>query len=154
MVILKTFVFTLIAPGTFAGLVPYLVVTHFSSGHLGSHSFIPTIGILVFGIGVSTYLYCAWEFARAHGTPAPIDPPKELVVKGLYRLTRNPMYVGVLCILLGESMFFVSVSLLLYMGFVFIVFELFITLYEEPTLARLFGGAYKQYRNRVPRWFV
>ena len=153
MTILKTFVFTLIVPGTFAGLVPYFVVTRFSSGDFGNHSFVRIIGIFLFAIGVSIYLWCAWEFARAHGTPAPIDPPKELVVKGLYRFTRNPMYIGVLCILLGESMFFASVALLLYAGFMLIVFELFITLYEEKTLTGVFGEAYIQYRNRVPRWF-
>lgn len=154
MVFLKTFVFTLMVPGTFAGLVPYLLVTHFGSGNSASHSFVPVIGVLLFGLGVGIYLWCAWEFARAHGTPAPIDPPKDLVVKGLYRFTRNPMYVGVLCILLGESMFFGSVPVLLYVGFMFIVLQLFITLYEEAALRRLFGQAYEQYRDRVPRWFV
>jgi protein-S-isoprenylcysteine O-methyltransferase Ste14 len=154
MVILKTFAFTLVVPGTFAGLIPYLIVTRFGSGQLDNRSFVSVIGVFLFCIGVSIYLWCAWEFARAHGTPAPIDPPKELVVKGLYRFTRNPMYVGVLCILLGESMSFGSVALLLYVGFMFIVLQLFITQYEETTLTRLFGEAYRQYRDRVPRWFV
>lgn len=103
--------------------------------------------------GILLYFRCAWGFAVVgSGTPAPIDPPKTLVVAGPYRYMRNPMYVGVLLILLGEALFFESAGLLLYTAFMFALFQLFIVLYEEPTLWRRFGDSYERYRSRVPRW--
>jgi protein-S-isoprenylcysteine O-methyltransferase Ste14 len=98
-------------------------------------------------------LWCAWDFTFAgRGTPAPIDPPKELVVQGLYRYVRNPMYVGILSILLGEALLFASWSLFGYAAVVFILFFLFVVLYEEPILMRKFGESYLQYCKNVPRW--
>ena len=154
MSILKTIIFTLIVPGTFAVLIPYLLVSKFDSGNLSNYLLFSVAGIFLLCIGVGIYLWCAWEFARAQGTPAPIDPPKELVVKGLYKFTRNPMYVGVICILLGESLFFGSPAILLYLGSMFIVFQAFIMLYEEKTLTRKFGDGYRKYCESVPRWFL
>ena len=87
------------------------------------------------------------------GTPAPIDPPKELVERGLYRFSRNPMYVGVLFILFGEAIFFATLLILGYMLVFFFCFHLFVVAYEEPTLRRTFGAAYKKYCDAVPRWF-
>ena len=89
---------------------------------------------------------------REHGTPAPMDPPKELVVVGFYRYVRNPMYVGIILILIGYFLWFGYWSLLIYTASVFIVIHLFVTLYEEPTLQRKFGESYEKYCRRVPRW--
>ena len=86
------------------------------------------------------------------GTPAPIDPPKELVARGLYRYVRNPMYVGVMSILVGEALIFASRTLVWYAVTVFIGFNLFVLLYEEPTLRHKFGAAYERYCAAVPRW--
>jgi len=105
-------------------------------------------------LGAAIYFRCAWDFAFAgRGTPAPIDPPKELVVKGLYRYTRNPMYIGVLTLLFGEAVFFASRQILIYAGVVFLIFHLFVMLYEEPALRRKFGDSYQRYCSAVPRWF-
>ena len=91
-------------------------------------------------------------FVKGKGTPATIDPPKKLVVTGLYLHTRNPMYIGVLLILLGYSIWCLSLSLLLYTGAVFFVGHLFVILYEEPTLKQKFGNNYITYCQQVPRW--
>jgi protein-S-isoprenylcysteine O-methyltransferase Ste14 len=91
-------------------------------------------------------------FHRCARHPCPIDPPKELVVKGLYRYVRNPMYVGILLIIIGEAIFFEGGLLALYTLVVFLVTHTFVILYEEPTLQRLFGESYKWYRREVGRW--
>jgi hypothetical protein len=93
------------------------------------------------------------DFALAgRGTPAPIDPPRELVVRGLYRVTRNPMYVGVLTVIAAGSWLFGSVPLAFYAFVVFACFHCFVIGYEEPTLRRSFDGAYQRYCAAVPRW--
>jgi protein-S-isoprenylcysteine O-methyltransferase Ste14 len=111
------------------------------------------LGLLPILLGIAIYLWCAWDFTfTGRGTPAPIDPPKELVVRGLYRYTRNPMYVGVLSILLGEALIFGSKRLFEYTAVVFGFFYLFVLLYEEPILRQKFGESYQAYCRAVPRW--
>jgi protein-S-isoprenylcysteine O-methyltransferase Ste14 len=111
------------------------------------------IGAALFACGAVIYFWCAWDFATAgEGTPAPIDAPKHLVVRGLYRFVRNPMYAGVLLILLGESLAFRSTRILVYAAIVFTFFNLFVILYEEPALKRKFGPSYEEYLSSVPRW--
>jgi len=103
--------------------------------------------------GTAVLLWCVRDFAvRGRGTLAPIDPPKELVAEGLYRWVRNPMYVGVVTVLLGHALWFDSRALLDYAACVFVAFHLFVTLYEEPTLEARFGDSYRRYRAAVPRW--
>ena len=110
-------------------------------------------GLLPIIVGVCIELWCAWDFAtKGRGTPAPFDPPKELVVRGLYRRVRNPMYVGVMSILLGEALLFAASTLVWYAAAVFVGFNLFVLLYEEPTLRHKFGAAYERYCAQVPRW--
>jgi protein-S-isoprenylcysteine O-methyltransferase Ste14 len=104
-------------------------------------------------IGVAVYFKCAWDFASTgKGTPAPIDPPKRLVARGLYRLVRNPMYVGVLITLVGEAWLFSSWALLAYAAIVITWQHLFVVFYEEPALKRKFGESYSDYLARTPRW--
>ncbi|MCP4407399.1 MAG: isoprenylcysteine carboxylmethyltransferase family protein [Gammaproteobacteria bacterium] len=86
------------------------------------------------------------------GTPAPIDAPKQLVVRGLYRYTRNPMYLGILTIILGWATLFKSFNLVFYAVCVVSCFHLFIIFYEEPHLQKIFGQAYDQYCAKVGRW--
>ena len=105
------------------------------------------------GLGASIYLRCLWDFAAfGRATPAPIDPPKRLVVRGLYRYIRNPMYVGVLTTILGWAVLFRSLPLVLYALAVGVVVHLFIVVYEEPHLRRVFGGDYEDYCSRTGRW--
>jgi hypothetical protein len=86
------------------------------------------------------------------GTPAPIDAPKKLVVRGLYRYTRNPIYVGVLAVILGWALLFRAAPLVIYALIVGMCFHLFVVLYEERHLRREFGNEYDEYCARVGRW--
>ena len=154
MVALKTLIFTIIVPGTVAILIPYLLLSsnaqHWFPVEFGVVRFVGPVPMLA---GILIYLWCAWDFTfTGRGTPAPIDPPKELVVKGLYRHVRNPMYVGVLLILLGEALLFESLIVLLYALLLLSTAHLFVVFYEEPTLVRMFGASYARYRQSVRRW--
>lgn len=153
MTIIKTLIWTILVPGSITIGIPYLLL---SSGlrrysfEIGAPRF---LGIGLIALGAVFYLWCAWDFAIAgKGTPAPLDPPKLLVRRGLYRLTRNPIYLGVLLLLIGETILFESLTLLAYALVLWIVFHLFVISYEEPTLKRQFGGAYDEYCSAVPRW--
>lgn len=104
-------------------------------------------------VGAAILIRCIWDFAaKGRGTLAPIDPPTQLVVQGLYRYVRNPMYLGVLLLLLGESAFFRSATLLQYTIAWFIVVNLMVLFYEEPALRRRFGESYQRYFRSVHRW--
>jgi protein-S-isoprenylcysteine O-methyltransferase Ste14 len=103
--------------------------------------------------GAAIVLRCIWDFAaKGRGTLAPVDPPKQLVVQGLYRYVRNPMYLGVLLVLLGETAFFGSPALLQYTLAWFFLVNLVVVLYEEPSLRNRFGDSYERYRRSVHRW--
>ena len=111
------------------------------------------IALAVLALGGAVYAWCVWDFATfGQGTPAPIDAPKKLVVRGLYRYTRNPMYVGVLTVILGWTVLFQTAALILYALIVGICFHSFIVFYEEHHLQKEFGGEYDDYRSRVSRW--
>ncbi len=147
----KTLIFILVLPATITVYLPYwLLAARPATAQLYAFRY---VGLLPILLGVGMNLWCAWDFAvTGRGTPAPIDPPKELVVRGLYRYVRNPMYVGVLSVLLGEALFFATRTLLWYAAIVFVGFNLFVLLYEEPTLRGKFGAAYERYCAAVPRW--
>jgi protein-S-isoprenylcysteine O-methyltransferase Ste14 len=153
MVWLKTLIFTVVVPGTVAVYIPYRLLTVGADGLSVEWGGIRYAAVIFMILGATIYLWCAWDFAAAgKGTPAPIDPPKELVVRGLYRYTRNPMYVGVLLLVFGQAWLFASRRVLIYAGVVFAFFHLFVVFYEEPALRRMFGESYRQYCARVPRW--
>ncbi len=146
----KNLLFTVLVPGTVAVYVPLWVFAHDGS----RATFGAVAGAFLLAIGAAIYLWCLWDFAAfGRGTPAPIDPPKQLVVRGLYQFTRNPMYLGVLCLIVGWAFVFWSVALAVYAGVVAACFHLFVVLYEEPHLRRVFGASYEQYCCRVGRWF-
>jgi protein-S-isoprenylcysteine O-methyltransferase Ste14 len=153
MIWLKTLLFTIIAPGAVTVLLPYWILSSKWNEAIALPGALRFFGLAPLLIGFGIYLWCAYDFAaKGRGTPAPIDPPKQLVRSGLYRFTRNPMYVGVVLILLGEAVFFSSAALFFYAAVVFIGFNGFILFYEEPTLRRLFGESYSRYCAEVPRW--
>ncbi len=148
---LKNILFTIVVPGTVAVYVPLLLV---QDGSIRSIS-LALLGFTVVIVGGAIYAWCVWDFATfGRGTPAPIDAPKKLVVRGLYRFTRNPMYVGVLTVILGWAILFQSFALILYAVVVWTCFQAFIVLYEEPHLRRVFGAQYDAYRRHVPRWLL
>ena len=138
-------------PGFFAGYVPW---RFFGLDRASANPFdaIHAIGLLAVGSGAGLLLACIWAFARAGGTLAPVDPPRELVVRGLYRYVRNPMYLSVTTIVLGEILLTRSLALLVYWVIWFIAVNLFVVGYEEPTLRRSFGASYDRYAQRVGRW--
>jgi protein-S-isoprenylcysteine O-methyltransferase Ste14 len=111
------------------------------------------VGLLVLVLGVGLYLWCAGAFTFiGKGTPAPIDAPKTLVVQGPYRWVRNPMYLAVLSVILGQALLFRSVLLVGYALLVWVVVHLFVVFIEEPSLRGQFGGSYEEYLRQVPRW--
>ena len=108
---------------------------------------------MLLGAGVMIVLDSFVRFAtQGLGTPAPVLPARHLVVTGLYRYVRNPMYVGVVSTIIGQSVLLGSAALLAYSGFVWLCFYAFVLLYEEPTLRRAFGSEYELYCHEVPRW--
>lgn len=117
-------------------------------------AFAPTAGFVLAG-GSLILGWCVWEFyARGRGTLAPWDPPRGLVRSGLYRVSRNPMYVGVLLIVSGWAIGFRSWPLTIYATALGLAFHLRVLYHEEPWLARTFGAEWEAYRARVPRWLL
>jgi protein-S-isoprenylcysteine O-methyltransferase Ste14 len=144
-----TAIFTLVVPAVVAGLVPQRLAPLDPVSPL--YAQMPGWTMLV--LGTLGYLWCAADFVRfGLGTPAPVAAPDRLVVRGLYRYTRNPMYVSVLLAVIGQALLRWSGTVLGYAFLLFVVLNLFVRLYEEPTLARKFGQPYLDYRTRVPRW--
>jgi protein-S-isoprenylcysteine O-methyltransferase Ste14 len=149
----KSVVFVLLLPGTVAGYVPYRILRSANRLHAPRLTVSSVCASLMLALGLGVLLRCVWDFAAAgRGTLAPVDPPQHLVVRGLYRFTRNPMYNGVLASLLAEAWLFHSAALLQYSFFVLAGFHLVVVLYEERALAGRFGAAYAAYRSAVPRW--
>jgi protein-S-isoprenylcysteine O-methyltransferase Ste14 len=148
--ILKTMLFTIFVPGAVTVLIPFWLVGGFSRPEAGPLTW---LGVLICVVGAAIYFRCAWEFAvRGWGTPAPIAPTKFLVTTALHRYVRNPMYIGVFGVLMGEAVTFRSLVLLGYAAFFCVPVQLFVVFYEEPTLRRQFGESYEEYRRSVPRW--
>ncbi|MCK9608889.1 MAG: isoprenylcysteine carboxylmethyltransferase family protein [Methylomonas sp.] len=150
---LKVLLFTLLIPGTVILYFPYSMVLGSATGlHIASLLLALPAGVFIL-VGLAIYLRCAWDFAvDGLGTPAPIDPPKHLVISGLYRRSRNPMYQGVLLLLLAECLLFPHAGLWIYVGSIALVFQTFVVFYEEPALRKRFGTAYADYCRQVPRW--
>lgn len=147
---IKNILFTILVPCTVAVWLPY-------SWYWERSQLSPTgwrwLAIPLIVLGAAVYLQCLWDFAFAgRGTPAPIDPPKTLVVRGLYRYVRNPMYLGVILALIGELLLFPSRSFLGYILVFVAAVNVFVLLYEEPTLRKKFGESYDDYCRTVPRW--
>jgi protein-S-isoprenylcysteine O-methyltransferase Ste14 len=150
---LRAIFFVLLLPGTVAGYVPFGILR--AADRLRLPELSPSsVGASILAIaGAVVLLRCVWDFfAKGKGTLAPIDAPRVLVVSGLYRFTRNPMYNGVIALIVGEAWLFGSVSLLQYAFLVLVFFHLWVVLYEEPTLTSQFGESYRVYRRAVPRW--
>lgn len=142
----RAFLAFLILPGTFAFLVPLLLPR--PAG--GSFD---VLGLAPLSFGAVLLLWCVREFYVAgKGTLAPWAPPQELVTTGVYRLSRNPMYIAVVLVLCGWALGFRSRLLAIYALVVMVVFHLRVVFGEEPRLARTHGDAWARYKARVPRW--
>jgi len=150
MTVYKSLLYLIIEAGLFALYIPLALLRSGPRIETGVISF---LAIPLWLIGGLIVLRCFWDFTfKGHGTPVPMDPPKELVVTGFYRYIRNPIYVGVLSIFLGHFLWFGYWALLIYTVFAFIGVHSFVVLYEEPTLKRKFGASYEEYLKKAPRW--
>ncbi|MCC6849915.1 MAG: isoprenylcysteine carboxylmethyltransferase family protein [Deltaproteobacteria bacterium] len=138
-------------PGAATVLVPWLLVR---MGGAGAAPFAGrAFGTLLAAVGAIVVGWCVVDFARVgRGTLAPVDPPTVLVRRGLYRLVRNPMYVGVLTVLAGEALAFGSRVIALWALGLAAAFHVRVVRYEEPVLRATFGAAFDEYCRRVPRW--
>jgi len=152
--LLRNLFFTILQPGIVAGLIPYLIVQNeIEEAVSGSITLIQWIGLFFIMTGVFILLTSVFLFAAyGRGTLSPVDPTKKLVVVGFYKYTRNPMYLAVMLLLLGETIFMQSGDLLIYMVFIGLAFYLFVVYYEEPKLEKQFGNDYLDYRRKVSRW--
>ncbi len=150
MTALKSLLFLIVAPGMVAGYIPLALLRRGPQLETGLLAYLATPLWLIGGL---ILLWSFWNFLiEGHGTPAPIEPPTELVATGFYRYTRNPMYVGIVLILIGHFLWFKYLWLIVYAAVIFLAFHFFITLYEEPNLKSKFGAAYEAYLRKVPRW--
>ena len=148
-----TGVFLLLAPGTVAGLVPWWITRWRMQPPLLGFSGFRVIGAVMIAAGIAVVLDSFARFAlQGLGTPAPILPTSHLVVSGLYQYVRNPMYVGVLAIILGQGLLFGDGRLFAYGVLLWLAVHIFVVGYEEPTLRRSFGPDYEVFRRNVPRW--
>jgi protein-S-isoprenylcysteine O-methyltransferase Ste14 len=148
-----TIIFVLVVPGSVIVYVPYLL----SGWHVQAPFFgvrvLPWMGLALILGALPVFTDFLLRFVReGRGTPAPIAPPRHLVVRGSFRHVRNPGYVAVVSLLLGQALCFGSIGVLLYALAVAVMFHLFVVLYEEPTLRRQFGAEYETYCQQVPRW--
>lgn len=146
-------IFLVIAPGFVAGLVPWWI-SHWRVGppFLGI-PLLPFAGGVLIGLGLLGLLDSFVRFAlQGLGTPAPVFPTRHLVVTGLYRYVRNPMYLAVVSTILGQALVFSNVSLFEYAVLVWLLCHLFVLLYEEPTLRAAYGSEYDAFCAEVPRW--
>ena len=143
--------FLLLAPGVVAGLIPWWI----TGWEVGVRLWVPVraVGALVLVAGVGVLLHAFARFVvEGLGTPAPVAPTERLVVGGLYRYVRNPMYLAVLAVIVGQVLLLGRLELLGYAAVVAAAFVAFVRWYEEPTLHRQFGDEYDAYRRAVPAW--
>jgi protein-S-isoprenylcysteine O-methyltransferase Ste14 len=153
LALLGSAIFLVIAPGTLAVYVPWTFTHWRMASPLLGFFWLRILGGMMIAAGLPVLLDSFARFAiQGLGTPAPVAPPQRLVVSGLYRYVRNPMYVAVLSLIIGQALLFGSVALLEYGLVVWLGFFAFVLLYEEPTLREKFGQEYQDYCSRVPRW--
>jgi len=150
---LGSVVFFLLAPGLVAGLAPWWISRWRMQPPLLGLSLLRVAGAALIAVGTPALLDSFARFAlQGLGTPAPIFPTRHLVVTGLYRHVRNPMYVGVVSVIAGQGLLLGSARVLEYGVLVWMAFSLFVIGYEEPTLRRTFGAEYERFCANVPRW--
>jgi protein-S-isoprenylcysteine O-methyltransferase Ste14 len=153
LAILGSAVFLVIAPGFVAGLVPWWISRWRVEAPFFGMPLLRFVGGMLTTLGVICLLDSFVRFAlQGVGTPAPVFPTRHLVVTGLYRYVRNPIYVAVVVTILGQGLILGNATLLEYGGLVLLLFHVFVLVYEEPTLRASFGSEYKSFCAEVPRW--
>lgn len=149
---LRSLLWAILLPGFFAGYLPWRFLG-LARASVDMFRAVHVVGLLCIGFGAALLAACILEFARSGtGTLSPVDPPRHLVVRGLYQYVRNPMYLGVTTIVLGEALLTQSRALAVYCAMWVLGVNVFVIGYEEPTLRRLFGASYEEYTQQVDRW--
>jgi protein-S-isoprenylcysteine O-methyltransferase Ste14 len=144
----------LVVPGVVAGLVPWWLTGWRVEEPVAYWSVLRVLGGIVLTLGVGVLLHAFVRFiVEGIGTPAPVAPTERLVVGGLYRYVRNPMYLAVAATIVGQALLLGQLVLLLYAAAFLVVVAAFVRWYEEPTLRRRFGPEYEAYRSAVPGWW-
>ena len=153
MAILGSALFFVAVPSVVAGLIPWWMTRWEFLPPLFDLPATRAVGILLIVAGLPGLVDSFARFAlQGLGTPAPIAPTQNLVVTGLYRHVRNPMYVAVVAVILGQAILFGDWRLMAYGGLMWLAFHAFVLTYEEPVLAQSFGAEYEDFRANVPRW--
>ena len=153
LAILGSSIFLVIAPGFVAGLAPWWISHWKLEPPFFGLAVVRVAGAILIALGAIGLLDSFIRFAlQGLGTPAPVLPTRHLVVTGLYRYVRNPMYVAVASVILGQALLLGNATLVAYGAFVWILFHLFVLLYEEPKLRVTFGAEYERFCVEVPRW--
>ena len=147
-------VFFLVGPGIMAGLIPWLLTGWRVREPVPYWAPMRVLGGLLLVAGLIALIQAFARFVvEGFGTPAPIAAPERLVVGGLYRNVRNPMYVAVLAVIVGQALLLGQLGLLLYAAAFWLITAAFVRFYEEPALTRQFGVDYEAYRRAVPAWW-
>ena len=147
-------VFFLVAPGVVVGLIPWLLTRWQPREPLPYWAPMRVLGVILLVAGLIALVQAFVRFVvEGFGTPAPVAAPERLVVGGVYRYVRNPMYVAVLAAIVGQALLLGRLGLLVYAGAAWLVVAAFVRWYEEPTLTRRFGADYEAYRSAVPAWW-
>ncbi|MDA9443726.1 isoprenylcysteine carboxyl methyltransferase [Bradyrhizobium sp. CCBAU 51745] len=151
--VLGSALFFLVAPCVLAGLIPWSMTRwEFGPAFLGV-DLIRIVGVALIIAGVPGILDSFARFAlEGLGTPAPIAPPQKLVVTGLYRYVRNPIYIAVVAVVFGQALLFGDWRLLWYGALLWLFFHVWVVMIEEPTLKQTFGTEYENFQTSVPRW--
>ncbi len=153
MAILGSALFFVVAPSVLAGLIPWWITRWEFLPPFFDLQATRVVGILLIVAGLPGLVDSFARFAlQGLGTPAPIAPTQNLVVTGLYRYVRNPIYIAVVAVILGQAVLFGDQRLLGYGVLVWLAFHAFVVGYEEPVLALQFGVQYEDFRANVPRW--
>jgi len=153
MAILGSALFFVAAPSAVAGLIPWWITRWEFLPPFFDLQATRVVGILLIVAGLPGLVDSFARFAlQGLGTPAPIAPTQNLVVTGLYRYVRNPIYVAVVAVILGQAILFGDWRLMTYGGLMWLAFHAFVLTYEEPVLAQQFGVQYEDFRANVPRW--
>src|SRR6202035_4014657 len=151
--VLGSALFFAVAPSSVAGLVPWWITHWEFRPPFFDLEATRAVGILLIVAGTPGLVDAFARFAlQGLGTPAPIAPPQNLVVTGLYRYVRNPIYVAVVAIILGQAVLMGDWRLIVYGALLWLFFHVFVVAYEEPTLEQTFGREYEAFRAAVPRW--
>lgn len=147
-----TGVFLFVAPGIVAGFIPMLI-SGWRPHDWGGAAWVVPVAWIAIVLGVAFLLHAFALFALHRGTPAPVAPTETLVVTGIYRFVRNPMYLAVLAIILGQALLFGSWWLVFYAAIALTAVVTFVKGYEEPTLTSTYGEQYLDYKRNVPGWW-